>query len=157
MQFSRGSIKTSVITVLVMFGLVSVASADTIYTAVLDGVYTGSGSPATGLAILTLNPAETEVSYVIEFTELIGTETGAHIHNGGPGLIGSRLLVMALGSPKTGIWPVNAYAVAELNAGRVYINIHTDTYTTGEIGGQVAFDAVAAESQAWGAVKAFYR
>jgi len=96
--------------------------ADTIYTAVLSGPTAGTESTATGTATLTLNSAQTEVAYVVEYTGLQGIEIGAHIHNAPPGMDGTRLLLLFPGSPKVGTWAVSAFEVEELNAGRIWRN-----------------------------------
>ena len=116
--------------------------ADTYYTAVLDGPTAGNSSSATGTATFILNAAETEVSYVIEYGGLLGVETVAHIHNAPPGVVGPVFWDLDYGSPKTGIWPVGLFEVAELNAGRANILIHTDLYAAGEIRGNLTFDFV---------------
>ena len=141
----------------VMLVLAAPVFADTIYTAILDGASSHTSSPATGTATLTLNTEETEVSYVIEFSGLEGSETGAHIHNGAPGEVGLRFLTLLPGSPKVGIWEVGPLEVVELNADRVYINIHTDVYPAGEIRGNVQFNIVANEAVSWGSVKALFK
>ena len=130
--------------------------ADTIYTAVLSGPTAGTESTATGTATLTLNSAQTEVAYVVEYTGLQGIEIGAHIHNAPPGMDGTRLLLLFPGSPKVGTWAVSAFEVEELNAGRIYINVHTELFPTGEIRGDVVSSSVANEAVSWGAVKALY-
>jgi len=130
--------------------------ADTIYTAVLSGPTAGTASPAAGTATLTLNSAQTEVAYVVEYTGLQGPEIGAHIHNAPPGSEGPRLLLLFPGSPKVGTWAVSPFEVEELNAGRVYINVHTELFPTGEIRGDVMSSSVANEAVSWGAVKALY-
>ena len=130
--------------------------ADTIYTAILDGPTAGTESPASGTATLTLNSAQTEVTYVVDYSGLQGPEIGAHIHNAPPGMDGERLLLLFPGSPKVGTWAVSAFEVEELNAGRVYINVHTELYPTGEIRGDVMSSSVANEAVSWGAVKALY-
>lgn len=131
--------------------------ADTLYTATLDGPTSGTSSPATGTAVLTLNTAQTEVSYVVEYSGLQSTELGAHIHNGAPGEIGPRFQLFFPGQPKVGTWAVGPFEVAELNAGRVYINVHTEGYPTGEIRGNVSFATVANDAVSWGSVKALYQ
>ena len=130
--------------------------ADTLYTAILNGPTAGTASPATGTATLTLNSAQTEVTYVVEYTGLQGNEIGAHLHNAPPGKDGPRLLLLFPGSLKVGTWAVGAFEVEERNAGRAYINVHTELYPTGEIRGDVTFTSVANEAVSWGSVKALY-
>lgn len=133
------------------------AATEVIYTATLDGATAGTDSPAFGQATLTLNDEGTAVDYRIAFSGLVGTETGAHIHNGAPGAIGPRLHTLPLGTPKIGTWEVDSFAIGELDAGRVYINLHTSLYLPGEIRGDVVSTSVAAAPTSWGAIKALYR
>ncbi len=142
---------------LLLLALTMPASAATIYTAVLDGPTANTPSPATGTATLTLNDAETEVRYEIQFSELVGIEQMSHFHASLRGMDGPILTTLAVGSPKVGTWEVGPYEVGELQAGRVYINVHTDLYAVGEIRGNVVFSSVANEAVAWSAVKALYR
>lgn len=130
--------------------------AEAIYIAALDGPASGTNSPATGSATLTLNTAGTEVSYVVTFTGLTGAETGAHFHNAPPGMAGPRFHTLIFGSPKIGTWAVGPVEVAELNEGRVYINIHSTLFGAGEIRGNIEPMSVAVETVSWGAVKALY-
>ena len=142
--------------VVILLLQVSPVLADTRYTAILNGPTSGTASPATGTATLTLNSAETEVTYVVEVTGLQGNEIGTHFHNAPPGKDGPRLLLLFSGSLKVGTWMVGAFEVGELNAGRVYVNVHTELYPTGEIRGDIASTSVAVEAVSWGAVKALY-
>ena len=131
--------------------------ADTLYTATLDGPTAGTSSPAAGNATLTLNTAQTEVSYVVDYSGLQSAELGAHIHNGAPGELGPRFHLFFPGNPKVGTWVVGPFEVAELNAGRVYINVHTETNPTGEIRGNVSFSTVANDAVSWGRIKSLFR
>lgn len=133
------------------------AAADLVYSAVIDGATAGTTSAATGTVTMILNQAETEIAYEVVFAGLEGSETGAHFHNGAAGQIGARLQTLLPGSPKVGTWSVGPTEVAELNAGRIYINIHSSLFPTGEIRGNLEFTAVSAEPSSWGAVKALYR
>ncbi len=131
--------------------------AETIYTATLDGASAGTPSAGSGTATLTLNDAGTMVSYNITYSGLVGSEVAAHFHNAAPGVAGPVLSPLPAGEPKVGTWAVGAFEVGELNAGRVYINIHTDMYGAGEIRGNIEFSSVATEATSWGAVKALFQ
>jgi hypothetical protein len=149
--------KTLIVIQSVLFLTAVPVWADTLYTAVLDGPTSETTSPAYGTATLILNSAETEVDYYIEYSGLQGNEIGGHFHNAVPGDYGPRLQLLLGGSPKSGIWQVGPFEVGELNAGRVYINIHTDLYPAGEIRGNIEFASVATEAASWGSVKALYK
>jgi hypothetical protein len=137
--------------------LTAPAFAEIIYTATIDGPTAGTSSAATGTATFTLNDAGTEVSYVVEMTGLEGFETGAHIHNAAPGSAGPRFHTFLLGSPKVGVWSVGEFELDELNAERVYVNVHSDLFPTGEIRGNLEFSAVGTDEMSWGAIKALYQ
>jgi len=134
--------------------------ADTTYTAVLDGqqnVPPIPGVTATGSATLVLNGAATELSFTIMYQGLSSAEFGAHIHNAGPRDNGSVVFTLPLGSPKNGVWQIPPAMVTELEAGRLYINIHTDIYNTGEIRGNIMQQQVPVETSTFGALKHHYR
>jgi len=133
------------------------AAAATLFTAVLDGDTANTASFATGMATLTLNDAETEVAFHIEYTGLDGVEGPSHFHRGVPGTDGPVLFTLPSGSPKDGVWPVSPTEVSYLFGDAVYINVHTDVYPGGEIRGNVSFQSVPAEPASWSAVKALFR
>lgn len=133
------------------------AAAATQFTAVLDGASSGTPSPATGTATLLLNDAQTELSYTITYSGLLGPEVAAHFHNAPPGVNGPVMEPLPAGEPKVGVWMITPAEVVELMAGRVYINVHTTFYPGGEIRGNVTFDTVPSEEQSMSALKADYR
>lgn len=133
------------------------AAAETVYSIVADGPTAGTTSSAIGSAVLTVNDDGTEAAYQISFSGLEGFETGAHFHNAEPGDSGPRLHTLLLGSPKIGVWPLEPFDLAELAAGRVYLNIHSDVHPTGEIRGNFTGGTVATGTPSWGAVKALFR
>ncbi len=140
-----------------ILSLGAVASADTQYNASLDGTQSGTGSVATGTATLILNTAETEATYTITFTGLEGTETAAHFHMAPPGTNGGVVEALPMGSPKTGTWAVTPAEVTALQAGNIYVNIHSTIYAGGEIRDWLSFTAVAADESSWGDIKNDYR
>ena len=131
--------------------------AETVYNAVVDGPTAGTTSSAIGSAVLTVNDAGTEAAYVITFSGLEGFESGAHFHNALPSGPGPRLYTLLLGSPKIGVWPLEPFDLAELEAGRVYLNIHTNVFPSGEIRGNFTTGTVANDNSSWGGVKALFR
>mgnify|MGYP005839636663 CR=1 FL=1 len=111
--------------------------AQTTFWAEFDGAQDGTPSPHTGFGVFVLNAEETQLSYDITFTGLLGTETGAHFHRGAFGVNGPVVHGLALGSPKIGVWNLSASNVADLKAHLLYVNIHSNLYPAGEIRGQV--------------------
>jgi hypothetical protein len=135
------------------------ARADTTYIAVLDGLQNSPPLPqvtATGNATLVLNEAGTELSFTVTYQGLSSAEIGAHIHNARPGLNGPIAFTLPMGTPKAGIWQIPPDMVVELQAGRLYINVHTDTYSTGEIRGNIVIP-VPVKSETIGSLKHIYR
>ena len=71
------------------------------------------------------------------------------MHNG-PGQNGGVVHALQPGSPKVGVWEVDAADVTALHAGRIFVNVHSDVYASGEISGYLTFSSVPAEDSAWG-------
>lgn len=101
-------------------------------------------TPATGTGSFTLNAAKTELTFNITVNGLSGLVTFAHFHKGAAGTPGDpvRALTFA-GNTATGTWtrtdsePLTPALVTELEAGRIYVNVHTAQNPDGEIRGQV--------------------
>ncbi len=130
------------------------------YTATLSGSQETppNGSPATGSATLTLDGAKI-LSFNITYSGLIGTETAAHIHCcAPPGTAAGVLFPLPAGNPKVGtVGPLTGTQEANLNAGLMYINIHTNSFPGGEIRGQIYSSPTPVEPRTWGAIKTLYR
>ncbi|MFQ5512334.1 MAG: CHRD domain-containing protein [Candidatus Krumholzibacteriia bacterium] len=148
------SVGLSLAVVLALCALARPAAGDTTFIAMIDGAQNVDPLPVpgTGSAVMVLNTAETELSFDIQYQDLIGVETAAHFHNGGPRENGPAKFLLPMGTPKTGVWNIPPEMVPELYAGRIYINIHTDVYITGELRGNVA-QSVPTENTTWGRVK----
>ncbi len=115
-------------------------------------------SPATGTGSFTLNAAKM-LSFTISYSGLLGSESAAHIHCcAPPGTPAGVLFGLPSTNPKTGsVGPLSASQEASLNAGLMYVNIHTlPNYSGGEIRGQI-FNTVSVDLSTWSAVKALYR
>jgi hypothetical protein len=138
------------------------APAETLFAATLDASQNvpPTGSGGTGTAVLILNDAATEVAYTVTYDGLEGVEIGAHFHRAPPGENGSILHSLPLGTPKLGVWEVTAHDVADLMAGMVYVNIHTDMYPSGEIRGDISQSTAAVSEEplrlSWGRIKALF-
>lgn len=133
--------------------------AATTFSATLDGLQNVPPIPevtATGTATLTLNDEQTQLSFVINISGLSGPEFASHIHNAGPRDNGPIAFELPLGSTKVGTWAIPPDMVTELLAGRLYINVHTDTYVAGEIRGNIIEVKVPVERSTWGRIKSLY-
>lgn len=98
-------------------------------------------STGTGSLVLTFDPAERKLSWKGSYSGLTGPVTAAHFH--GPAAEG-RNAGIALVIATNGLSPsfegsalLSPAQVADLLAGRWYVNLHTAAYPAGEIRGQV--------------------
>ena len=113
----------------------------------------GSGSSATGTAVLRLDPDRGEVSYEISFSPLASPETGAQIHAAD----GSIVHQLPAGSPKNGVWTgLGLPQMFQLRAGQLFILIHTEDDPAGEIRGDIAAGRVPVLEQSVGGLKKQY-
>ena len=114
------------------------AAVGTVFEATLSGAQEvpSVASAATGTATITLNMARTEISYVVRHT-LMGA-TAAHIHGAAPGVNGGVVVTFpSAGAEITGTAALTPSQVADLEAGALYINIHSMAHPGGEIRGQI--------------------
>ena len=96
-------------------------------------------SNASGTVELNLNKQTNELGWTVTYTGLSGPATGAHFH--GPAMAGSNAGVVvpmtgSLTSPIRGTASLTAAQVADLMAGKWYVNLHTAANPNGEIRGQ---------------------
>jgi len=102
---------------------------------------TGTGK---GMAEFTVNDATKEISWKITFEGLTGDALAAHIH--GPADAGANAgVVVSLGpqgqplkSPLEGKATLTDAQIADVAAGKTYVNVHTIANKAGEIRGQIA-------------------
>ncbi len=97
-------------------------------------------STGTGEGTATLNTSTRVLKYTLSFSGLTGAATMAHIH--GPAAPGANAgVVVPLGnnptSPISGSKKLTAAQVKELEAGMMYMNVHTAANPGGEIRGQL--------------------
>ena len=99
----------------------------------------GITSMGKGAGTFTLDPATKGLTYTVTFEGLTGPATVAHIH--GPAEPGANAGPVAPlagpTSPLTGTATLTDAQIAELNAGKYYVNIHTGANRGGEIRGQI--------------------
>ncbi len=97
-------------------------------------------SSASGTVEASLNKQTNELSWTVTHTGLSGPATGAHFH--GPAMAGANAGVVvpitgSLTSPIRGVASLTAAQVADLMAGKWYVNLHTAANPNGEIRGQI--------------------
>ena len=99
-----------------------------------------NASPATGSADVEFDAASKKLSWKLTYSGLSGPATAAHFH--GPAEAGKAAGVAvaipnATSSPAEGSATLTDAQVADLTAGKYYINVHTAANPGGEIRGQV--------------------
>lgn len=112
------------------------------FKATLDGKseVPPNASAATGTADIDYDPATKKLSWKLSYSGLTGNATAAHFH--GPAEAGKNAGV-AVAIPNAGKSPVEGSATltdaqaADLEAGKYYVNVHTQANPGGEIRGQV--------------------
>jgi hypothetical protein len=133
--------KTSLIIAAAMAAaLISPAAAEMVaYKAQLAGAseVPPNNSAGTGTAQVNVDTEKKEVSWTITFSGLSGDATAAHFH--GPAAAGENAgpAIDISGKIESGTSPLTDAQLADLEAGRLYINIHTAQFPDGEIRGQV--------------------
>jgi len=99
----------------------------------------GITSSGKGTGTFTLDPATKVLTYTVQYEGLTGPAAAAHIH--GPAESGASAGVVVpfatAVSPITGTATLTDAQVAELQAGKYYVNVHTAANRGGEIRGQI--------------------
>ena len=129
--------------------LVSLGACSSLHatnTVALSALLTGAAEvpPATtsgtGMAEATLDKDTRVLVWKVTYTGLTGVATAAHIH--GPAAVGSNAGVVIpfaeTASPMEGQATLTEAQVADLLAGKWYVNVHTAANKGGEIRGQWA-------------------
>jgi Cu/Zn superoxide dismutase len=99
-------------------------------------------SAGKGTGEITINDATKEITWKVTFEGLSGDVTAAHIH--GPATAGANAGVMVnfgmapFKSPIEGKGTVTDAQIADILAGRAYVNLHTVANKGGEIRGQIS-------------------
>jgi hypothetical protein len=128
-------------------------------------------SSATGSATISLNAAQDEITYAVDFVgPFTGAPAAAHIHLGAPGVAGGVIFFLCATTPPPGVIAqacpdaaggsisgtlaagdiqlegvTMAQAVDALLSGRTYINAHTAANMSGEARGQIGLAKLAAD------------
>jgi glucose/arabinose dehydrogenase/plastocyanin len=93
---------------------------------------------ASGSGTATLDLGTNLFSWDITFSDLEGTQTGAHFHGAAPYCVNAGVQIpLPLGSPIVGSEVLTEQQAENVLAGLWYVNIHTDLHPGGEIRGQV--------------------
>jgi hypothetical protein len=97
-------------------------------------------SKGAGTATVNLDTATKQVTYSVTYTGLTEPVTAAHIHCGAAAGANAGVAVPFKGtdSPITGSAALTDAQIADLEAGKCYVNVHTATNKGGEIRAQLA-------------------
>jgi hypothetical protein len=99
-----------------------------------------NATTGTGTADVDYDPATKKLSWKLTYSGLTGPAKAAHFH--GPAEPGKNAGVMvaipgATSSPADGSATLTDAQAADLEAGKLYVNVHTEANPGGEIRGQV--------------------
>jgi len=96
-------------------------------------------SKGSGTASVTLNTATKEITYNVTYSGLSGPAAAAHIHCGAAAGANSGVAVAfkSPASPITGSATLTDAQMADLEAGKCYVNVHTEANKGGEVRAQL--------------------
>jgi hypothetical protein len=100
----------------------------------------GIASSGKGMATASLDTNTKTLTWTVDYSGLSGPATAAHIH--GPADPGANAAIVVpftgnLASPIKGSATLTDAQIAQLEAGKWYVNIHTEANKPGEIRGQL--------------------
>jgi CHRD domain len=98
---------------------------------------TGTGA---GTAVVNFDTATKQITYTVTYSGLSGPAKAAHIHCGAAAGANAGVAVpfKVTDSPITGTATLTDAQVADLEAGKCYVNIHTEKNGGGELRAQLA-------------------
>jgi hypothetical protein len=111
------------------------------YKANLDGAseVPPHAVPGKGMAVADLDTVTKTFTYKVDYSDLSGPAVAAHFHGpAAPGVnAGPVVMIAPTASPLVGSATLTDAQIADLNAGKWYVNVHTAANKGGEIRGQV--------------------
>lgn len=109
------------------------------FTAILEGSQQvpAVNTPASGVGTFVMSPDKISFTYYITYTGLTSTETMAHFHKAVKGSNGGVVYALSSTAPKMSSQSLTSTDAADIEAGRWYVNIHTQNFPNGEIRGQI--------------------
>jgi hypothetical protein len=135
------------------------ARADFLAEAILDSAQETppNSSPGTGMAIFNYSSTAQDLTYSVSFQNLLAPATVSHIHFAPPGVAGPVILPLTNAGPPSATsgtfsgtltaldlnpdpaGGINSFAdaIAAIEAGDTYINVHSTQFPGGEIRGQI--------------------
>ncbi len=119
-------------------------SGSIVFAASLDGLQETppNASMGTGTAWVVLTPDMLDAEYALTYATLSYPRIASHFHVGAPGIAGPVVQAIAFAGPAarttSGIWRgLPDSIVSDFFKGTMYVNIHSDFYSAGEIRGQL--------------------
>lgn len=96
-------------------------------------------STGTGTAVVNFDPATKQVTYTVTYSGLSGPAKAAHIHCGAAAGANAGVAVKfdTPASPISGSATLTDAQVADLEAGKCYVNVHTEANGGGELRAQL--------------------
>ena len=129
--------------------MVSPAHAVEFYKASIEAI-DGTGSSASGSAVIIYDDQANELTYDISITGLGNDELAAHIHTAD----GTIAHFLPAGPEKNGVWQGLGFGeIFQLREGMLYILVHTEGNPGGEVRGEIIVGKVPVESLSVGKVK----
>jgi hypothetical protein len=114
-----------------------------------------NASTGTGVGTAVLNSSHTAITVNLSFSGLSAPATAAHIHGPAPAGVNAAVIFPLAGVPAatSGTVPQQSFSVtptqlADLQAGLLYMNVHTSNFPGGEIRDQLNAEAATARGTA---------
>lgn len=102
-----------------------------------SGNFTASGdnvnTSATGSATAVFNTETRELSYEVQWQGLTSPVVNMHFHDDGPVIYDIEGWAAATSGSVSGMVTLKSGEAADLAAGKIYVQIHTETYPPGEV------------------------
>lgn len=137
----RSTLLTALVVGLAAFAAIPSASAQSHFTAVIDGGQEVPPVPTaqTGSGTFTFDPFTKLLSYNITISGLTGSYVAAHIHTGNVGANGGITFNLSGGPTNFAgtAGPLSAAQENTLKSSGFYVNFHSSTFGSGEVRGQV--------------------
>ena len=95
-------------------------------------------SAATGTADIKIDTDAKTITWTTKSTGLTGAATVAHFHGPADPGANAKPEIDISKAIEQGTAPITAEQIADFNAGKIYVNIHTAKFPGGEIRGQVS-------------------
>jgi hypothetical protein len=110
------------------------------YKAVLKPLFTSDGGTGSGGAQFTYESETSQLEYIVVFENLSGPATGGHIHSAAEGAANGTVVVRfpVVQSPIGGTATLSPSDAALLEAGKLYVDIHTEGHSDGELRGEIS-------------------